>query len=1528
MNNHEIFVWELIEKYFKENSHFLVKHHLTSYDDFVWNGIPKIMRENNPIKIVKEQDENTGEYTLQCFLYLGGKEGNKIYYGKPIIYNDISEETRQDYMYPNLARLNNMTYSFTIHYDVDVEYVMIDDNGNKTTHQETLEHIYLGRFPIMLHSKMCILSSLDEHTRFQLGECKTDQGGYFIINGKEKVIVSQEKFADNLLKITDDFNELYSHSVDIRTVAEDPSKPVRTLSVRIVRPTPTKTNGQIVVLVPNVRKPIPLFILMRALGIQSDKKIIETCLLDMEKYNHYIDLFTSSVYDSSKIFTQENALQYISTFTKSKTISGTLHILMDYFLPNVGELNFIDKAYYLGYMVMRLLRVYIGDEKPTDRDNFKFKRVELSGSLLYDLFIEYYKLQLKDIFVKIDSEYYYHKDTYQNNFTSLIINNYKDFFSNRMVEDGIMKGFKGNWGSVSHTKREGIVQDLNRLSYFSFVSHLRKLNLPLDRTAKVVGPRLLHSSQIGIICPIHTPDGANIGLHKHLSCMADISPDCSSSVFVSWLRERNLQFINEVSPLELSSFTKVFVNGSWMGIVKNPKEIIEDFKLYRRNSLLPSYTSIRWDYQHNEIIIHSDGGRLLRPLFYVKKDGSISYQNSFFEDVSSDSLSWKQITKGFHHGEKKTKKEECMIYNPKNLYDIPDDYENVKQYLEKNACVIEYLDTEEVESSLISMEHEYDSKYTTHIEIHPSLLLSVLGNMVVYPENNQLPRDLFSCGQSKQAVSIYHTNYQNRIDKMGVVLNYGEIPLIKSKYYDYITQNQHPYGENAIVAIMSYNGYNVEDALIFNKSSVERGLFRTTYFNMYESYEESSKVSGSNVDSHFCNIESRMSNMVGLKPGYDYSHLDENGMIRENEFMDDKKVVIGKCTVSLTEPNTFIDSSVVPKKGQLGIVDKTYITEGEEGNRIAKVRIREERLPSIGDKFCSRAGQKGTVGIILDEEDMPFTKDGIRPDVIVNPHALPSRMTIGQLVECLVGKACLHYGAFGDCTAFVNKGSKHEVFGSMLQQQGFHSSGNEILYNGMNGEVLESDIFIGPTYYLRLKHMVKDKINYRARGPRTQLTRQTIGGRAKDGGLRIGEMERDALLCHGMSSFLNESMLVRGDEYYMAVCNNTGSIAIYNESKNIFLSPMVDGPIRFKGVLDNNMQIENKSVHGRDFSIVRVPYSFKLLMQELNSMNITMRIITDKNIDQTTSILPNKNRIELNTGRETYNELSNDYSIHTQQTLEQSYRQFSKNILNKEIDDVRIRERTLDPERELGIDIQEGPTTPPYEPISPPYEPTSSLPEDYQPRSPDYEPISPLPEDYQPRSPDYEPGTLQTQLEPIVESDLKEKINFDELNQEEKVELLDTIETLNSLLGFTNPTSYEELPLESKLESIFKPEIITMIRQQLQVNNIDNYQNFANVFMNVDELNNYIRHIQENPIRIYLTLEQLELYQEKLMSGMSGGRLSNKDTSTREKEEITLLFDIQDDEKKEDNVEEEEEEFNKLKINKNVEKKMISIDNI
>ena len=1400
--------WNIIESYFRDIPQALVQHQVDSYNDFFDHGIYQMFREKNPIVFETDYDSTIKMYRQTCKMYMGGKDGTKIRIGKPTIH----EKGQAKYMFPNEARLRNMTYAMTVHYDIEVETTRIlregeepsmmqggafwkhirggtaeiamiphieshtilggDGLGNsgqpqsgggpqsggqpssgggprssgppssgggpkaKATVKGTpdviaqlrraaeesvraaqtqvtttiIENQYLGRFPIMLQSKYCVLHGLPREAKFQLGECLNDLGGYFVIDGKEKVIVPQEKLADNLCNIRrgkrsgdaaehgdvdptdaeaiDTMIDDYLYSVEIRSVSENIAKPVRSLSVQMMAPTTSFTNRNIVVNIANVRKPIPLFVLFRALGILSDRDIIATCLLDMDKYADMIDLFIPSVHDSGGLFTQHDALQYIGSLTKGMTAVHAMGILADYLLPHVGDMNFRAKALYLGMMVFRMLSVYTGVERPTDRDHFKCKRVELSGALIGDLFREYYQIQLKNIYLDFENRLYYREGAYgQNsgeetgssssrstkrgrrqgddqpsgdgsggNLESLIMDNYREVFREyRDVDAGFRKAFKGNWGAQPHTKRVGAVQDLNRLSFNTMMSHLRKVNLPMDSSLKVVAPRLLHNSQWGYIDPIDTPDGGNIGFHKNMAIACEVTRGYSRELMVDWLRTMlTVRLLDDCTLSELGRLTRVLVNGYWVGGVEDPMAAVNKFRMYRRQALIPIHTSITFDMQLNMIFIFTDAGRLTRPIFYVDPHTHRPSYDTCPEVrtlLKKGEYTWQQLTLG------RTPKRVPVI-DRRRIYTVDELYgpeiahavvqtpsqslHKIAEEFRREQAIVEYIDCSETETTLIAFNTddyaatpEQRRKLYTHCEIHESLILGVMCNQVAFPETNPLPRNLFSTGQSKQACSLYHTNYRMRMDKTAIVLNYGQAPLVQSRYLELINHNENPYGENAMVAIMCYTGYNVEDAVLVNEGALQRGLFQTTYFSTYEAHEEdhaigSSEGQGDKPDKHFTNIERVAGTVVGLKPGYDYSQLDEYGLIRQGTPINDKTILIGLTASdsanSSSETVRLHDVSKGTKKGQIGYVDQTFMTEDETGQRIAKVRVLEQRTPTLGDKFASRVGQKGTIGMVIREADMPFTKDGLRPDMIVNPHALPSRMTVGQLVESITGKACALYGGIGDCTAFHQKGSKIGVFGELLVQAGFHSTGNEYVYNGMTGERMETEVFVGPTYYMRLKHMVKDKINYRARGPRTQLTQQPVSGRANDGGLRIGEMERDSLMGNGMAAFITESMMERGDKYHLAICNRTGMIAIYNPDKNVFLSPIAeDSPAAFierpfDTDVASSLHIETVSRFGRDFSIVCIPYCLKLLIQELQAMNVVLRLITEDNIQQLSNL--------------------------------------------------------------------------------------------------------------------------------------------------------------------------------------------------------------------------------------------------------------------------------------------------------------------
>ncbi len=1139
---------DFIHKFLEEPG-YLVNHHLNSFNQFV-KQIPIIIKKNNPLINLKNKNDKD-IFQNSCRIWVGTKNASEIVFGVPV----FTEKGVQKPLYPNDARLRNMTYSFSIHAKLTFE-IIIDGVMQEHT---TPDMVFIGNFPIMLQSDVCVLHNVPSDVRFVMGECRSDPGGYFIIDGSEKVVICQEGRAPNTICTTKKHDDNYYYSVDIKSESEDDTTFPRVTAVRIATtldpssPFRTKdgyTLHEIVVDLPDVRKPMPLFIVMRALGILSDKQIIETCLLGEDNLQEY---FHSSVCDAGGIYTQAHALQFIGSFTKYQSTQYALHILVKLFLPHMGSLQFVDKAFFLGHMVKKVLRLAVGIDPITDRDSFRMKRVDSSGVLLHDLFHDFYHQQLKHINLEIDRAYDKNKNFFNEplNFPTLFLANYHQFFEERVTENGFKSAFKGKWGATSYTQKVGVAQKLNRLSFNSSVSHLRKCVLQIDDSAKVTAPRLLHSSQWGIFDPVDTPDGGDVGTHKHLSLCSRITEGFPKKVVLEVMKQRELPIIPLVSITlkSASTMVKLFLNGQWVGCVDDPSYTVASLKDSRRTGQLPSSTSISWNISENILYIYTDAGRLQRPVFYVNNERKLSFTPDAID-------SWTAMTKG---------------------------------QIKKPYC-IEYLDADESNTALIGFDPSEDFGKTlhTHVEIHGASLLGFMGNQIIFPEHNQLPRNAFSCGQSKQAVSLYHTNYQNRMDTMGVVLNYGQTPLIQSSFLQ--SFGTLPYGANAIVAIMCYTGYNTEDAILFNRASLERGLFNTSYFKTYEMNETSGEIplifEGS-------------------------TNTDENGIVQMN-------TPVRPDTVLMRMVQGGNIKNIHPKRDQEGRVDRTFISEDQPGHRIAKVRICHERMPCIGDKFASRAGQKGTCGLILNETDMPFTADGIRPDLIINPHALPSRMTIGQLIESLIGKVHLENGGLGDCTAFNTDGT--DAYRSQLPKMGYHSSGTEVLYSGLTGEQLESDIFIGPTYYLRLKHMVSDKINFRVRGPNTALTRQPVQGRSNEGGLRIGEMERDGVIANGMASFVRESMMDRGDgtmlinnsrvPYKIYVDNTTGLLAVYNEYTNLQISPTLDG-----------MQFENDALitvpkHAKTFSALNVPYSFKLLLQELSTMNVQARLITSDTVDQ------------------------------------------------------------------------------------------------------------------------------------------------------------------------------------------------------------------------------------------------------------------------------------------------------------------------
>jgi len=1322
--------FSIIESYFKgRHSSCLVRHQLESYNDCVNRQLPQTIQMFNPVQIRSEKDfiAELNKYALETEITFVNL---KIH--QPHIYENNGSTK---IMLPTIAKLRNFTYASNMTIDINIKYTIRDtlNMDQPRIINKTITKISIGKFPIMVNSSICVLNQHSHINPSSIDECAFDHGGYFIIKGSEKTVLQQERAAQNIVYCYDGKNtSKCSWYAEIKSMPDNKCISPKQIEIEVI----SRNNGYgfpLKVVIPRIKESIDLFVVFRALGVLADREICQYILLNENtpENEEMLAYLNASIIEANKYMTQEDAIRHITSYAAFTPINmdkdhGTkkkrdfvMEVLSNDLFPHCRTPA--QKIYFLGYMTNMLIQTALGRIKPSDRDSYINKRIDTTGTLLNNLFRNYYNKMVKEmqknILKEINNGSWRSTEDYENIINSA---NICKMIKSTTIETGINRALATGDFSIkqSNSSKVGVAQVVNRLTTAATLSHMRRINTPIDKSGELIEPRKLHGTTWGFLCCAETPEGQSIGVVKSISSLMHLTISSNSSSLYTYA-EPFIMSLDSTKPAQAYDKVKVFINGCWIGNTETPIELYNDMKDKKYRGIINIYTSVVFDYKNMEIRICNDAGRMTRPLLRVK-DGKAIITRKIITQLENNELSWNDLLTN------------CKL----------------------DESVIEYIDPCEQNYAMIALKakgsyilENTHVKYT-HSEIHPSTIFGVLASCIPFPEHNQAPRNTYQCAQGKQAMGVYATNYDKRYDKTAYVLSYPSRPLVDTRLMNWLDLVKIPSGQVIHVAIMSYTGYNQEDSVLINKGSIDRGMFATTIYH-------TEKDEDKNITRFVSRCKPDPTKTKGIKYG-NYDKIDSTGFVPKNTLLEDHTIIISKVVnikENRNDPTKQIkcedQSKSVRTGGEEIYVDSNVQCRNGDGYNCAKVRMRTFRKPCIGDKFCmtddhdvltlnrgwvpiaevttsdlvaqlnrtnnkleyvnpietlifdhegemyeiesqgvsqkvtmnhrmwvqrrdqpnyeliqakdiigkqvkykcydttfdiifnsneyymnstnittdfvgkvyclrvpsevflvrrngrcsftgnsSRHGQKGTCGLIIPECDMPYTKNGLRPDIIINPHAIPSRMTIGQLKETLLGKVLVHLGLFGDGTSFGELDVK--TIAEKLQDQGYESYGNELMYNGLTGEQFNTSIFIGPVFYQRLKHMVNDKQHSRSIGPMVNLTRQPAEGRSRDGGFRIGEMERDVMIAHGISRFCRERLYDVSDKYSVHVCKKCGMIAQYNDVGNSMLGKF-------------NFSVHKCSVcdNMTDFSYVEIPYAFKLMAQELQTINCVPRLMTE-----------------------------------------------------------------------------------------------------------------------------------------------------------------------------------------------------------------------------------------------------------------------------------------------------------------------------
>jgi len=1106
--------WPIIQDILSREG--VAKQHLNSFDEFLKKGLQDIIDEIGHIDI-----ENA-EYPYKIQL-------GRIQFKQPRMMELDGSVT---HITPVEARLRNVSYVAPLMLEANV----IEDG-------KTLESrfIHIGDIPVMVKSESCILRSFTQQKLIDYAEDPEDPGGYFIINGSERVIVGLEDLSYN--KIIVDAEKVGGKRVFKAKVYSS------IVGYRAKLELVLKEDGLIVARIPGSPVDIPIITLMRALGLESDKEIASVISL-----NDNIQNELESSFEKTDITTSKDAIVYIS----KRIAPGMLEefqikraeTLLDWgLLPHLGKQpdNRKEKTQFLGEAACKLLELKLGWIQPDDKDHYGNKVVKFAGQMLADLFRTAFRNLVRDM-----------KYQLERSGQKRGINAVSAAIRPGIISDKLNNAIAtGNWGRG----RVGVTQLLDRTNYLSTISHLRRVQSPLSRTQPNFEARDLHSTHFGRICPSETPEGSNCGLVKNLALSAIISVSVSSEEVVEKMYEFGTAHFSDVKDSVKKDGARIFVDGKLIGYHKDGEKLASSLRELRRASKIHPHVGISIHIPEQEgatkrLYVNCNAGRVLRSLIIVK-DGKSVLTQDLLDKVTKKLVSWNDLIR---------------------------------------MGVIELIDANEEENCLITFDDKHVKKHT-HIEIFPSAILGAGASIIPYPEHNQSPRNTYESAMAKQSLGFSTPMMNTSTYVRQHSMLYPQTPIVTTKAMGLLGLEKRPAGQNCVVAVLPFDGYNIEDAIVLSKSSVERGLGRTFFYRIYES--ESKQYPGGMRDNF--EIPNADDNLRGYKGEKSYRLLEDDGIIASESRVSGGDILIGK-----TSPPRFMeeyrefessgpyrrDTSIGVRPSETGVVDTIILTQSAEGGKMFKVRIRDMRLPEIGDKFASRHGQKGVVGLLAKAEDLPYTADGISPDVLINPHAFPSRMTVGMMMESITGKAAAIRGKKVDASAFV--GEKMEDVKGVMEDAGFKYSGKEIMYDGRTGKRFPVEVFLGVVYYQKLHHMVADKIHARARGQVQMLTKQPTEGRARGGGLRFGEMERDCLIAYGASMILKDRLLDESDKSDIFVCERCGVVAYHDVKQRRYYCRICGD----KGKV----------------SSVSVAYAFKLLLQEMSSLNIAPRLLIKEKV--------------------------------------------------------------------------------------------------------------------------------------------------------------------------------------------------------------------------------------------------------------------------------------------------------------------------